>query len=80
MAMALTRLAFISVEQEWIESIPETKRLDTSVHRAKGQLAQMAKRQPPSRSKLKESFAVASSYSQVSQEISALMQFEIPPT
>uniref|UniRef100_A0A3P9MPG5 Neurabin-1 n=1 Tax=Oryzias latipes TaxID=8090 RepID=A0A3P9MPG5_ORYLA len=56
------------LEQEWIESIPETKRLDTSVHRAKGQLAQMAKRQPPSRSKLKESFAVASSYSQETEE------------
>ncbi|RVE57975.1 hypothetical protein OJAV_G00204790 [Oryzias javanicus] len=56
------------LEQEWIESIPETKRLDTSVHRAKGQLAQMAKRQPPSRNKLKESLAVASSYSQETEE------------
>ncbi|KAJ8416863.1 hypothetical protein AAFF_G00327410 [Aldrovandia affinis] len=36
----------------WSDAVPETERLDTSAHRAKGQLAQKAKRQPPSRSKL----------------------------
>lgn len=59
---------FYCVEQGWSELVPETERLDTSAHRAKGLLAQKAKRQPPSRNKLKESLAVASSHSQVSQE------------
>ncbi|XP_034740898.1 neurabin-1 isoform X3 [Etheostoma cragini] len=52
------------IEQGWSELVPETERLDTSAHRAKGLLAQKAKRQPPSRNKLKESLAVASSHSQ----------------
>uniref|UniRef100_A0AAY4ESS8 Neurabin-1 n=1 Tax=Denticeps clupeoides TaxID=299321 RepID=A0AAY4ESS8_9TELE len=39
---------------DWSEVVPETERLDTSAHRAKGQLAQKAKRQRPSRSKLRE--------------------------
>uniref|UniRef100_A0A7N6B6J0 Neurabin-1 n=1 Tax=Anabas testudineus TaxID=64144 RepID=A0A7N6B6J0_ANATE len=57
------------LEQEyWSELVPETERLDTSAHRAKGLLAQKAKRQPPSRIKLKESLTMASSHSQVSQE------------
>ncbi|XP_075963712.1 neurabin-1 [Anarhichas minor] len=55
-------------ERDWSESVPETERLDTSAHRAKGLLAQKAKRQPPSRSKLKESLAVASSHSQETEE------------
>ncbi|CAL9690244.1 unnamed protein product [Knipowitschia caucasica] len=42
-------------EQDWVELLPETERLDTSAHRAKGLLALKAKRQPPSRGKLKES-------------------------
>ncbi|KAM6979083.1 neurabin-1 isoform 2-T2 [Tautogolabrus adspersus] len=45
------------LEQDWSELVPETERLDTSAHRAKGLLAQRAKRQPPSRNKLKESLA-----------------------
>uniref|UniRef100_A0A7N6FIE3 Neurabin-1 n=1 Tax=Anabas testudineus TaxID=64144 RepID=A0A7N6FIE3_ANATE len=47
------------LEQEyWSELVPETERLDTSAHRAKGLLAQKAKRQPPSRIKLKETDTV----------------------
>ncbi|XP_076119897.1 neurabin-1 isoform X1 [Alosa pseudoharengus] len=42
------------LDADWSELVPETERLDTSAHRAKGQLAQKAKRQPPSRSKLRE--------------------------
>ncbi|XP_032384808.1 neurabin-1 isoform X2 [Etheostoma spectabile] len=56
------------LEQGWSELVPETERLDTSAHRAKGLLAQKAKRQPPSRNKLKESLAVASSHSQETEE------------
>ncbi|XP_044072683.1 neurabin-1 isoform X2 [Siniperca chuatsi] len=56
------------LEQDWGELVPETERLDTSAHRAKGLLAQKAKRQPPSRSKLKENLAVASSHSQETEE------------
>uniref|UniRef100_UPI0037E95688 neurabin-1 isoform X2 n=1 Tax=Semicossyphus pulcher TaxID=241346 RepID=UPI0037E95688 len=56
------------LEHDWSDLVPETERLDTSVHRAKGLLAQKAKRQPPSRSKLKESLAVASSHSQETEE------------
>lgn len=55
-----------AVEQAWSELVPETERLDTSAHKAKGLLAQKAKRQPPSRNKLKESLTLASSHSQVS--------------
>ncbi|XP_034549515.1 neurabin-1 isoform X2 [Notolabrus celidotus] len=56
------------LEQDWSELVPETERLDTSAHRARGLLAQKAKRQPPSRSKLKESLAVAPSHSQETEE------------
>ncbi|KAE8299312.1 Neurabin-1 Neurabin-I Neural tissue-specific F-actin-binding protein I [Larimichthys crocea] len=56
------------LEKDWSEFVPETERLDTSAHRAKGLLAQKAKRQPPSRSKLKESLAVTSSHSQETEE------------
>ncbi|XP_041857882.1 LOW QUALITY PROTEIN: neurabin-1 [Melanotaenia boesemani] len=56
------------LEQDWNELVPKTKRLDTSAHRAKGQLAQKAKRQPPSRNKLKESLAVTKSHSQETEE------------
>jgi len=59
---------FSPVEQDWSECVPETERLDTSAHRAKGLLAQKAKRQLPSRSKLKESLAGASGHAQVRQE------------
>ncbi|XP_068560624.1 neurabin-1 isoform X2 [Cebidichthys violaceus] len=56
------------LEKDWSELVPETERLDTSAHKAKGLLAQKAKRQPPSRNKLKESLAVASSHSQETEE------------
>ncbi|XP_071774052.2 uncharacterized protein ppp1r9ala isoform X1 [Centroberyx gerrardi] len=56
------------LDQDWSELVPETERLDTSAHRAKGLLAQKAKRQPPSRSKLKESLTVASCHSQETEE------------
>uniref|UniRef100_A0A3B4ZRG6 Neurabin-1 n=1 Tax=Stegastes partitus TaxID=144197 RepID=A0A3B4ZRG6_9TELE len=55
-------------EQDWTELVPETERLDTSAHRAKGLLAQKAKRQPPSRGKLKENLTVASCHSQETEE------------
>lgn len=42
---------------DWSEMVPETERLDTSAHRARAQLAQRSKRQPPSRSKLKETLS-----------------------
>lgn len=58
------------VDQDWNEVVPETVRLDTSAHKAKGLLAQKAKRQPPSRTKLKENLAVTSSPSKVGQELS----------
>nr|XP_020452054.1 LOW QUALITY PROTEIN: neurabin-1-like [Monopterus albus] len=56
------------LEQDWSELVPETERLDTSAHRAKGLLAQKAKRQPPSRNKLKENLTVASRHSQETEE------------
>ncbi|XP_026150574.1 neurabin-1 isoform X2 [Mastacembelus armatus] len=56
------------LEQDWSELVPETERLDSSAHRAKGLLAQKAKRQPPSRNKLKESLTVTSSHSQETEE------------
>lgn len=56
------------LEQNWSELVPETERLDTSAHRAKGLLAQKAKRQPPSRNRLKENLVVASSHSQETEE------------
>lgn len=59
---------FVRLEQDWSELVPETERLDTSAHKAKGLLAQKAKRQRPSRNKLKESLTGASSHSQVSQD------------
>lgn len=42
------------LDNDWGEAVPETKLLDTSVHRAKGLLAQKSKRQPPSRGKVRE--------------------------
>ncbi|KAA0716098.1 Neurabin-1 Neurabin-I [Triplophysa tibetana] len=61
---------------DWSEAVPETERLDTSVHRAKGQLAQKAKRQPPSRSKLKETLSSPGERSQDGESVSA----ETPPS
>ncbi|XP_074550685.1 neurabin-1 isoform X2 [Halichoeres trimaculatus] len=66
------------LEQDWSELVPETERLDTSAHRAKGLLAQKAKRQPPSRSKLKESLTVALSHSQETEEDEQQQEQEPP--
>ncbi|XP_062336897.1 neurabin-1-like isoform X3 [Osmerus eperlanus] len=41
---------------DWSIAVPDTGRLDSSAHRARAQLAQKAKRHPPSRDKLRESF------------------------
>ncbi|KAM7407444.1 hypothetical protein PAMA_003256 [Pampus argenteus] len=56
------------LEQDWNELVPETERLDTSAHRAKGLLAQKAKRQPPSRTRMKENLVVASTHSQETED------------
>ncbi|XP_059503210.1 neurabin-1 isoform X2 [Stegostoma tigrinum] len=47
------------------EAVPETKRLDTSSHKAKAQLALKVKRQPPSRFKLKESFGAGDDFESI---------------
>lgn len=41
---------------DWLVPVPDTERLDSSVFIARAQLAQKAKRNPPSRDKLRESF------------------------
>ncbi|XP_035995181.1 neurabin-1 isoform X1 [Fundulus heteroclitus] len=56
------------LEQDWTELVPETARLDTSAQRAKCRLAQMSKRQAPSRNKLKECLAGPSHHSQEAEE------------
>ncbi|KAI1899532.1 hypothetical protein AGOR_G00062760 [Albula goreensis] len=55
-------------EMDWTELIPETERLDTSAHRAKGQLAQKAKRQLPSRSRLRETLGPSTSQAPENEE------------
>ncbi|KAJ8011701.1 hypothetical protein DPEC_G00060980 [Dallia pectoralis] len=55
--------SFIS---NWSIAVPETSRLDTSANRAKAQLAQKAKRNPPSRNKLRGSFRTQSEDEQIS--------------
>ncbi|KAM3865972.1 uncharacterized protein ACN63O_009616 [Diretmus argenteus] len=40
---------------DWCIPVPDTGRLDSSAHRARAQLAQKAKRHPPSRDKLRQS-------------------------
>lgn len=52
---------------DWIEVVPETERLDTSAHRARAHLAQRSKRQPPSRSKLKETLSSPTGRAQVTK-------------
>ncbi|KAF7668759.1 hypothetical protein LDENG_00284090 [Lucifuga dentata] len=66
------------LEQDWSELLPETELLDTSAHRAKGLLAQKAKRQPPSRSKLKETLAVSLRHSQETEEEEEQEEQEAP--
>ncbi|XP_061736010.1 neurabin-1 isoform X1 [Nerophis ophidion] len=55
-------------EKDWKELVPETELLDISAHKAKGILAQKAKRQRPTRNKMKESLTVTSSPSQETEE------------
>ncbi|CAL8370064.1 unnamed protein product [Arctogadus glacialis] len=57
-----------SRETDWTEVVPETELLDTSAQRARGLLAQKAKRQPPTRCRLKESLAATSPRSPDSEE------------
>ncbi|XP_076026017.1 neurabin-1 isoform X2 [Genypterus blacodes] len=66
------------LDQDWNELLPETERLDTSAHKAKGLLALKAKRQPPSRSKLKENLAVSSCHSQETEEEEEQEEQEAP--
>ncbi|XP_015257004.1 PREDICTED: neurabin-1-like isoform X2 [Cyprinodon variegatus] len=56
------------LDQDWTELVPETRLLDTSAQRAKCRLAQMSRRQAPSRSKLKETLASPSRHSQETEE------------
>uniref|UniRef100_A0A8C9VKV8 Neurabin-1 n=1 Tax=Scleropages formosus TaxID=113540 RepID=A0A8C9VKV8_SCLFO len=53
----------LSTDSDWSEVVPETELLDTSAHRARAQLSQKSKRQPPSRSKLRETISASSSTS-----------------
>ncbi|XP_061698196.1 neurabin-1 isoform X4 [Syngnathoides biaculeatus] len=55
-------------EENWNKVVPETELLDTSAHKAKGLLAQKARRQRPSRNKMKESLTVSSRDSQETEE------------
>nr|XP_057938588.1 neurabin-1 isoform X2 [Doryrhamphus excisus] len=55
-------------EKDWSELVPETELLDISAHKAKGVLAQKARRQRPSRNKMKESLTVTSGPSQETEE------------
>uniref|UniRef100_A0A8B9LX61 Neurabin-1 n=1 Tax=Astyanax mexicanus TaxID=7994 RepID=A0A8B9LX61_ASTMX len=64
-------------DADWGDVVPETELLDTSAHRAKGQLAQKAKRQPPSRSKLRDAISSPACAPQVEDE--ELQSPEVPP-
>lgn len=61
-------------DQDWGELVPETERLDTSAHKAKALLALKARRQRPSRNRLKENLSVKQSASQVSDHSPLLPQ------
>lgn len=61
-------------DRDWDELVPETERLDTSAHKAKGLLALKARRQRPSRSKLKESLSGKPLPPQVSDSPQTLTQ------
>uniref|UniRef100_A0A087Y424 Neurabin-1 n=1 Tax=Poecilia formosa TaxID=48698 RepID=A0A087Y424_POEFO len=56
------------INQDWTEVVPETTRLDTSAQKAKCRLAQMSRRQAPTRSKLKEGLAEPAHHSQETEE------------
>ncbi|XP_071376602.1 neurabin-1-like [Centroberyx affinis] len=57
---------------DWCIPVPDTGRLDSSAHRARAQLAQKAKRHPPSRDKLRESFKRQEDEAQKLQENTSL--------
>uniref|UniRef100_UPI003AB106F9 uncharacterized protein n=1 Tax=Centroberyx gerrardi TaxID=166262 RepID=UPI003AB106F9 len=57
---------------DWCIPVPDTGRLDSSAHRARAQLAQKAKRHPPSRDKLRESFKRQEDEAQKLQENASL--------
>ncbi|XP_026883353.2 neurabin-1 isoform X2 [Electrophorus electricus] len=65
------------LEADLRDAVPETELLDSSAHRAKGQLAQKARRQRPSRNKLREGVGSPSSPPQFEEESSSSL--EIPP-
>ncbi|XP_043987438.1 neurabin-1 isoform X7 [Gambusia affinis] len=56
------------LDQDWTEGVPETTRLDSSAQRAKCRLAQMSRRQAPTRNKLKEGLAEPAHHSQETEE------------
>ncbi|KAK7168622.1 hypothetical protein R3I93_004827 [Phoxinus phoxinus] len=64
---------------DWSEVVPETERLDTSAHRARAHLAQRSRRQPPSRSKLKETLSSPTGQAQGEDESESLSP-DSPPT
>ncbi|XP_053733487.1 neurabin-1 isoform X1 [Synchiropus splendidus] len=66
--VTLTQSVHSLQEQDWTEVVPETERLDTSAHKAKGALAQKARRQRPSRNRIKENLSVPSSPSQDTED------------
>lgn len=57
---------------DWFIPVPDTGRLDSSAHIARAQLAQKAKRHPPSRDKLRESFRKQEEEVQKHQESKSL--------
>ncbi|KAM9805132.1 neurabin-1 [Neosynchiropus ocellatus] len=66
--VSLTQSVHSLQEPDWTEVVPETERLDTSAHKAKGALAQKARRQRPSRNRIKENLSVPSSPSQDTED------------
>ncbi|XP_030607046.1 neurabin-1-like isoform X2 [Archocentrus centrarchus] len=57
-----------SSNTDWSIPVPDTRRLDSSAHIARAQLAQKSKRHPPSRDKLRESFRKGEEEVQKTQE------------
>ncbi|XP_041700263.1 neurabin-1 isoform X1 [Coregonus clupeaformis] len=56
----------LTLDTDWSELVPETERLDTSAHKAKGLLA--PRRNRPSRNKLKENLGMSPCHSQENEE------------
>ncbi|XP_051564032.1 neurabin-1-like isoform X2 [Myxocyprinus asiaticus] len=63
---------------DWSEVVPETERLDTSALRARAHLAQRSKRQPPTRSKLKQTLSSPAGPAQ-DDDVCKSMSPESPP-